>query len=105
MASENQIQELQMLEQTMQNLLFQKQSFQIELAEIQEALAELKKSGEEIYKIIGQLMLKTDKSKTLVELEEKNKLLELRIKTLENQERNILDKIEKIRENLLKSSG
>ena len=105
MNSENKIQELQILEQTMQNVLIQKQSFQIELAETQGALEELEKTEDEVYKIIGQLMLKTEKAKTVIELEEKKKMFELRIKTLENQEKNILDKIEKIRENMLKHSG
>ena len=105
MNSENKIQELQILEQTMQNVLIQKQSFQIELAETQGALEELEKTEDEVYKIIGQLMLKTEKAKTVIELEEKKKMFELRIKTLENQEKNIVDKIEKIRENMLKHSG
>ena len=96
---------MQILEQTMQNVLIQKQSFQIELAETQGALEELEKTEDEVYKIIGQLMLKTEKAKTVIELEEKKKMFELRIKTLENQEKNIVDKIEKIRENMLKHSG
>jgi len=102
MDSENKIQELQILEQTMQNVLIQKQSFQIELAETQGALEELEKTEDEVYKIIGQLMLKTEKAKTMAELEEKKKMFELRIKTFENQEKNIVEKIEKIRENMLK---
>lgn len=102
MDSENKIQELQILEQTMQNVLIQKQSFQIELAETQGALEELEKTEDEVYKIIGQLMLKTEKAKTVAELEEKKKMFELRIKTFENQEKNIVEKIEKIRENMLK---
>ena len=65
MNSENKIQELQILEQTMQNVLIQKQSFQIELAETQGALEELEKTEDEVYKIIGQLMIKTEKAKTL----------------------------------------
>ena len=105
MDSENKIQELQILEQTMQNILLQKQSFQIELAETQGALEELEKTEDEVYKIIGQLLLKTEKAKTISELEEKKKMFELRIKTLENQEKNIVDKIEKLRESMLKYSG
>ena len=105
MNSENKIQELQILEQTMQNILIQKQSFQIELAETQGALEELKKSGNDVYKIIGQLLIKTEKAKTIAELEEKKKMFELRLKSFENQEKNIREKIEKIREELIKHSG
>ena len=99
---QNKLQELQILEQNLQGILMQKQTFQIELAESQGALEELEKSGEEVYKIIGQLMIKSDKSKMKSELEEKKKMLELRIKTLENQEKTSTEKVGKLREELMK---
>jgi len=99
---QNKLQELQILEQNLQGILMQKQTFQIELAESQGALEELEKSGEEVYKIIGQLMIKSDKSKMKSELEEKKKMLELRIKTLENQEKISTEKLEELRGELLK---
>jgi len=99
---QNKLQELQILEQNLQGILMQKQTFQIELAESQGALEELEKSGEEVYKIIGQLMIKSDKSKMKSELEEKKKMLELRIKTLENQEKISTEKVGKLREELMK---
>ena len=99
---QNKLQELQILEQNLQGILMQKQTFQIELAESQGALEELEKSGEEVYKIIGQLMIKSDKSKMKSELEEKKKMLELRIKTLENQEKISTEKVGKLREEFLK---
>ena len=45
---QNKLQELQILEQNLQSVLMQKQTFQIELAESQGALEELEKSGEDI---------------------------------------------------------
>jgi len=98
----NKIQELQILEQNLQNILFQKQTFQIELAETQGALEELGNSGDDVYKIIGQLMLKSDKSKMKSELEEKKKMLELRMKTIENQEKTFTEKIDEIRKQVMK---
>jgi len=80
----------------------QKQTFQIELAETRGALEELEKSGEDVYKIIGQLMLKSDKSKMKSELEEKKKMLELRLKTLENQEKSTTERLEKLRGEIMK---
>jgi len=93
---------LQILEQNLQSILMQKQTFQIELAETQGALEELEKSGEDVYKIIGQLMLKSDKPGMKAELEEKKKMLELRLKTLENQEKSITEKLEELRKEFLK---
>jgi len=99
---ENKIQEIQILEQNLQNILFQKQSFQIEINEIQASLKELENSGEEVYKIIGQLMLRTEKQKVKKELLEKKEILEIHLKTVEKQEKNLTEKVEKLREELAK---
>ena len=100
---DNKIQEMQFLEQNLQNLLFQKQAFQMELSETQAALKELEKSGDEVFKIIGQLMIKTDKSKIKDELFNKEKVLSLRTKTIEKQENSLTKELEKLREELIES--
>ena len=97
------IQEMQLLEQNLQNILMQKQAFQMELSETQSALKELEKSGDEVFKIIGQLMIKTEKSKTEKELSEKEKLLGLRTKTLEKQEVSLTEKLDALRDEFVKS--
>ena len=103
MADQNQkIQEIQFLEQNLQNLLLQKQAFQMELSETQSALKEIESSGDEVFKIIGQLMIKTDKAKMQKELENKDKLLSLRIKTIEKQETSLAEQLEKLREEIMK---
>ena len=104
MTDQNQkIQEIQFLEQNLQNLMMQKQAFQMELSETQSALKEIKSSGEEVFKIIGQLMIKTEKSKMQQELSNKEKLLTLRIKTIEKQDTSLTEQLEKIREEILKT--
>ncbi len=104
MADQNQkIQEIQFLEQNLQNLLLQKQAFQMELSETQSALKEIESSGDEVFKIIGQLMIKTDKSKMQEELSNKDKLLSLRIKTIEKQETSLAEQLEKLREEIMKA--
>jgi len=96
------IQELQILEQNLQNLLLQKQSFQMEFSETKTALKEIEHSGDEVYKIIGQLMLKTGKQKIKEELSSKEKMLELRIKSIENQEKTFTERMENLRKELTK---
>ncbi len=103
MKNQEKIQELQILEQTIQNLLFQKQTFQMEFAETKSALSELEKSSDDVFKIIGQLMIKTEKSKTKKELEDKLKITELRLKTLDKQEISMTSQIGKIRQELMGS--
>jgi len=103
MAEENKIQEMQILEQKLQNCLLQKQAFQMEFAETDSALTEIEKSGDEVFKIIGQLMIKSEKSKIKEELSNKQKILEIRIKTLEKQELSLSQQMDKLREELTKS--
>lgn len=98
---ENKIQELQLLEQSLQNTLMQKQAFQMELSETQAALGELKNSGDEVFKIIGQLMIKSEKSKITDDLENKEKILNLRVSTLEKQENSLTEKFERLRKEIL----
>jgi len=102
-STDKKIQEIQILEQNLHNVLLQKQNFQIEISETQNALEELEISGEETYKIIGQLMLKSDKEKMKKELTDKQETLELRIKTLEKQENEMVKRIGNLREEIMSS--
>ena len=102
MPSQEKIQEIQFLEQNLQNLLLQKQAFQIELTETASALKEIEASTEDIFKIIGQIMIKTDKKKMNAELSEKQKFFELRLKTIDKQESILTEKLEKLRDELMK---
>ena len=100
--TDQKIQEMQLLEQNLQNLLLQKQAFQMELSEAQSALKELENSGDEVFKIIGQLMIKTDKSKIKQELSNKEKILDLRIKNIGNQEGSLIKQLDVLREEVMK---
>jgi prefoldin beta subunit len=100
---EKKIQEMQILEQRLQNSILQKQSFQMELAETNAALEEIDKAGDEVFKIIGQLMIKSEKSKIKTELLEKLKILEIRIKSFEKQEVSLSEQLEKLREEVTNS--
>jgi len=101
--SNKKIQEMQILEQNLQNLLLQKQAFQMELNETLAALKEIDDSSDEVYKIVGQLLIKTDKPKMKEDLTNKERLLNLRIKTLEKQEEAFSKKLKEDREELMKS--
>ncbi len=99
----NKIQEMQILEQRLQNSLLQKQAFQMELAETASALKEIEKAGDEVFKIIGQLMIKSEKSKIKEELSNKQKILEIRLKSFEKQEDIFTNQLDKLREEITKS--
>ena len=99
---ENKIQEMHFIEQNFHNLLHQKQAFQMELSETQSALKEIENSGDEVFKIIGQLMIKTDKEKIKEELTNKDKLLSLRVKTIEKQESSLREQLDKLQGEVMK---
>jgi prefoldin beta subunit len=94
------IQELQMIEHNLQHLLMQKQTTESELNEVNNAHSELGKSEEDPYKIISGVMLKVNKEGVLKELEEKKKMLELRINAIEKQQNLSEKKASEIREGL-----
>ena len=101
---EDKIQELQVLEQSLQNILMQRQAFQMELSETESALEEIKGAGDEVFKIVGQLMIKSNSTKIKEELLNKQKIIELRLKNLEKQEDSMTNEVEKLRNELIKSS-
>jgi len=79
---------LQQLQQTLQTVLTQKQQLELELTETEQALSELEKTDENaiIYKSIGSLLVKAEKSKVTTELNERKELLNTRIGVLGKQE-------------------
>ena len=96
------IQEMQLIEQNLQNLLLQKQQFQLELNETLNAIEESKKTKSDIYKIVGQIMVKSGKKEIEAELEKKKEIIELRLKSIEKQEKFLSDKLSQNRDEILK---
>lgn len=97
------IQELQILEHNLQTFLMQKQSVQIELNEVNSASEELKNSGDEVYKITGGIMIKSNKQALIAELKEKKKFLDIRFNSIEKQEKLISAKAEELKKDINKS--
>lgn len=100
--TENKIAELQMFEQTMQNILMQKQTIQSQLLEIENAISELEKTKQQPFKIIGTVMVAVNKEDLEKDLKEKKDMFELRIKKLEKEEDQFKDKAEELQKDLLK---
>tara|TARA_Y100000310_G_scaffold248747_1_gene254671 strand:- start:2683 stop:3003 length:321 start_codon:yes stop_codon:yes gene_type:complete len=99
--SDAKVQKLQLLEQNAQQLLAQRQQFQQSLLELESALGELDKT-KEAYKIIGNIMVATEKEDLKKDLAQKKESMELRIKTLEKQETEVKEKAKKLQEEVLK---
>lgn len=99
--TEKKIQEMQILEQNLQNLLLQKQAFQLELNETENAGVELKKAKGDVYKVVGQIMLSANRVELEKELKNKKNILGLRIKAIEKQEIELKARLERFREEVL----
>lgn len=100
--AQQKLQELQILEHNLQNILAQKQAFQMELNEVLNALEEVKKSEHQIYKMVGSIMVAVEKSVTLNELDEKKKLLEIRNESFSKQEQLLETKARELQQELRK---
>jgi len=73
----------------------------MEVSETNSALEEIEKSKEDVYKIIGQLMIKVSKKKIKEELENKQKLLKMRLDALTKQEESLKVQADKLRDEVM----
>jgi len=93
---------LQQLQQTLQGVLTQKQQLELELNEVEQALSELEKLTDAavIYKSIGSLLVKSEKTKVTTELNERKELLNMRINVLGKQEERLRTQVKDLQEKL-----
>lgn len=97
------IEELRSLEMNLEQTIMQKQSVQVELNELTNAIEEVKNSDGEVYKILGGIMIKADKEDTLKDLMEKIKLAEMKVKSIEKQEKILETKTSELRKEITES--
>ena len=85
---QEQIGKLQQSQQNLQSIMTQRQHLEMEKAETEKAIDELKKvaDGDSVFKQAGTVLIKSDKKTLLDELEEKTELAKTRSTVLEKQE-------------------
>lgn len=98
------INDLSMMEQSLQQFLAQKQTFQAQLMEIDSAIEELKKT-DKAFKIVGNVMVSANKDSLVKDLTEKKETAELRIKTIEKQEEKMRGKTSELQAEVMKRMG
>ena len=94
--------ELSLVEQSLQNILSQKQNFQTQILELENALKELKTS-EVSYKMVANILVKADKETLKKDLEEKLEVFNLRIKAIEKQESKLQEKAQSLQSEFMKN--
>jgi len=89
---------MQRLQQTLQSILAQKQQVDVESSETEQALGELQKMTDDavIYKAMGTILVKTERTKMVTELTERKDLLSTRVTVLGKQEERLRNQLKDI---------
>jgi chaperonin cofactor prefoldin len=83
--------------------MMQKNAFTMEATETEHVINEVEKAEGEVMRIVsGQVAIKSSKEKILEEMKKKKELIDSRMKQMEDQEKEFSEKIEKIREEVMK---
>ncbi len=95
---------LQQLQNTMQQLILQKQRLDLELSESEKALKTLEdvSSDAKVYKSAGAILVEKKKDDVVRELKERREFLEMRSKVLAKQEGNTRERLTSLQESLQK---
>ena len=107
---QEQLGKLQQSQQNLQSTLAQKQQVELEQAEYDKALEELKKASEDeqVFKHAGSILIKSTKNDLIAEIEEKKELAKTKSTVLAKQEERIKASLQeqenKIQE-MIKSPG
>ena len=98
----DQINRFNQLQQNLQAILLQKQQLEVEIAEIDKALEELRKADADdiVYKSAGSILIKADKDDLIKELEEKKELANTRVTVLNKQESRIKENLKEVQSKL-----
>jgi prefoldin beta subunit len=101
------LQRLQQLQNTMQQLLAQRQRIEMEVAESDKALEVLKEVPDDakVYKSVGAVLVEKERDKVVKELEERKEFLDMRAKVLQKQEEKTKEKLTGLQEILQKELG
>jgi len=101
------LQRLQQLQNTMQQLLLQKQRIEMEMVESDKALGVLEEAqaNSKVYKSVGAVLVEKDRDTVVKELKERREFLEMRAKVLKKQEDKTKEKMTNLQDTLQKELG
>jgi prefoldin beta subunit len=103
---QNQIAQFQQIQQQLQAVLNQKFQMDAQVREMRRTTDELNKAPQDvvIYRSIGSLLIKAEsKEAVLKEIEEDKETMEVRVKTLERQEKSLKDRYQVLQDQLNKA--
>lgn len=86
--------------QQLQDIMLQKQSFELKSSEIDEALVEIKDKNE-VYREVAGLLIKADKEKVKNDLEEEKEAISVRKKQINKLETELKNELEESQKKLM----
>src|SRR3989344_1476954 len=94
-ATQQLLMQMQTFQEQYQSILIQKEAMKAQNMELEKALEELgnTKDGEEVYKAVGPILVKSTKSELVKEMKEKSEMIDVRLKSLDKQEEKIREKL------------
>ncbi len=95
---QHQLAQFQQLQQQAEAIATQRLQMELQLKEVTRALEEVQKLGEdaEVYKSVGNLLIKSEKGSVEAELKDRKETLELRINTLKRQEEKVTSRLKEL---------
>lgn len=105
---QNQIAQFQQVQQQLQQIMSQKYRMEAQMREMEMTVDELKKAAVDapVYKNVGSLMVMVkDKEALLHEIEDDKETTEVRVKSLDRQEKMLKDKYQVMQEQISRALG
>lgn len=103
---QNQLRQIQQFEVQLEETAAQKYQLEVKIREVEKTIQELESLNGDapVYKMVGNIMYKVDdRNKLLEELKEQRELSQIRIKTLERQQKTLEDKLTELDQSMKKS--
>jgi prefoldin beta subunit len=101
MNQEDMLNNVAIQQQQLQGVMTQREATGMQILEINKALDELEKTDQkEVYKVAGPILIKATKAEVKKDLKDKEETLNVRLKSLEKEEKKIKIKIDEIKEQL-----
>jgi len=94
--------QMQTLQTQYQTIALQKETLALQKIETEKALEELKKTKdkEDVFKIVGPVLVKSTKADLVKELSDKKEMTEMRLKNVDKQEEKLREKLKETQEKL-----
>ncbi|NOZ58992.1 MAG: prefoldin subunit beta [Euryarchaeota archaeon] len=95
---QHQLAQFQQLQQQAEAIATQRLQMELQLKEVSRALEEVQKLGDdaEVYRSVGNLLIKSAKDDVESELKDRKETLELRINTLKRQEEKVTSRLKEL---------